>query len=225
MMRLPSLALALAFTVLGCTGTPPESTSSSSGGSSSSSGGSSGSSDASASSSSSSGGIDAGPPKRIVFVASNFSVDGAYFGTDPAAAGIGPRNFASVLCNNTAKDAKLAGNYDAWLAGPGPDVTPPDPTADWYLADGTTLVLKAGSAPTNLLHAIDQDAKGQPNTATFVWTGLGPGGAPVGPNCNNWSNATVQGMTGDPTATDGRWTSDKQIGCGRLAAFYCFQRR
>lgn len=223
-MRLSSLATLLAFTLVGCSGTPPQSTSSSSGGSSSSSGGSSGSSDASASSSSSSGGVDAGPQKRTVFIASNFAVDGAYFGTDPAAAGLGPRNFASVLCNNTANGAKLAGTYEAWVSGPGPDIQPIDTTVDWYLPDGKTLVLKAGSPTTTLLHAIDQNAKGEANTSQFVWTGLGAAGA-AAPNCNGWSATTAMGTTGNPTATDSTWTSDKQISCGRLAAFYCFQRR
>ncbi|NOU29848.1 MAG: hypothetical protein HOO96_18240 [Polyangiaceae bacterium] len=223
-MRLSSLATLLAFTLVGCSGTPPQSTSSSSGGSSSSSGGSSGSSDASASSSSSSGGVDAGPQKRTVFIASNFAVDGSYFGTDPAAAGLGPRNFASVLCNNTANGAKLAGTYEAWVSGPGPDIQPIDTTVDWYLPDGRTLVLKAGSSPNTLLHAIDQNAKGEANTSQFVWTGLGPAGA-AAPNCNGWSDKVVMGTTGNPTATDSTWTADKQIGCGRLAAFYCFQRK
>lgn len=224
-MRLSSLALVLAFALLGCTGTPPQSTSSSSGAASSSSGGSSGASDGSASSSSSSGGADAGPQKRTVFIASNFAVDGSYFGTDPAAAGLGPRNFASVLCNNTANGAKLPGTYEAWVSGPGPDIQPIDTTVDWYLPDGKTLVLKAGSPPTTLLHAIDQNAKGEANTAQFVWTGLSPTGTAAPPNCNNWSDKVLVGTTGDPTATDVRWSSDKQIGCGRLAAFYCFQRR
>ncbi len=223
-MRFLSLAPVLAVSLFGCSGTPPQSTSSSSGGSSSSSGGSSGASDASASSSSSGGGGDAGPPKRTVFIASNFSVDGSYFGTDPAAAGLGPRNFASALCNNTANGAKLPGTYEAWVSGPGPDIQPLDTTADWYLPDGKTLVLKAGTPATALLHAIDQNAKGEANTAQFVWTGLGPGGA-VAPNCNGWSDKVAMGTTGDPTAVDATWTASKQIGCGRLAAFYCFQRR
>lgn len=222
-MRLSSLALLPAFTLLACSGTPPQSTStsSSSGGSSSSSGGSS---DASASSSSSSGGVDAGPQKRTVFIASNFAVDGSYFGTDPAGAGLGPRAFASVLCNNTAKDAKLPGNYEAWVSGPGPDMQLIDTTVDWYLPDGKTQVLKAGNPPTTLLHAINQNAKGEANTSQFVWTGLGPDGA-AAPNCNGWSDKVLVGTTGNPNATDATWTADKQISCGRAAAFYCFQRK
>jgi hypothetical protein len=134
---------------------------------------------------------------------------------------------ADALCNQLATAATLGGTYRAWLSVSGADaidhITSSGP---WHLVTGELVAAdKATLTSGALKHLIDKTEKGvTPAVAEDrTWTGTGPNGRYVGPDCTLWTGAG-SGLSGEArNATPNKWTDLVAEGCGQVNRVYCFE--
>lgn len=86
----------------------------------------------------------------------------------------------------------------------------------------TFLFTVNGLFNTGPASAIAVDENGNPTTAN-VWTGTTPSGAAAADHCTGFTTNSdfVTGVTGNPTAVDGRWLDESDAKCGASAPIYC----
>lgn len=159
--------------------------------------------------------------------------------TYPASFGKGgdPKGVANAICTALAKDAKLGGRYEAWLAAGlatvGPRATLPASTLGFVSTDCKVVFATSARDFENSLLAspIDRiedgrntDALGAPGDVHTVWTGAVANGTSTGANCSDWN--VVSGpppTTGDLKQTGPAWTTGAGGTCASVGRFYCFE--
>jgi hypothetical protein len=134
---------------------------------------------------------------------------------------------ADALCNQLATSAAIGGKYRAWISVSGADaidhITSSGP---WHLVTGELVASnKAALTTGNLMHLIDKTEKGTtpPLAEDRVWTGTGPNGRYVGPDCAQWTGAG-SGLVGEARNGDmNKWTALVAEACTEVNRVYCFE--
>jgi hypothetical protein len=134
---------------------------------------------------------------------------------------------ADQLCTSLATAAGLGGTYRAWLSVSGADaidhVTSLGP---WQLVTGEVVAAdRAALAAAKLEHLVNRDEKGAtpPDAEDRVWTGTGPNGRYVGPDCAQWAGAG-SGLVGEAkNGGSGSWTALGNESCTEVNRVYCFE--
>jgi hypothetical protein len=164
---------------------------------------------------------------RVVFVTSTTTA-----GTFVGQAG------ADRLCQTAATQAKLPGQFVAWIS----ELQPSRPAIDhipdvgpWYLADRRTLVFASKASITAFpLVQIDMDETGKTLVVSGqdpgnVWTGTQsdgrPNGSPVTTTCFDWTQGLDHAYVGSAKSNTMTWTQLQSLDtCTNLNHLYCFQQ-
>ncbi|PRQ04974.1 hypothetical protein [Enhygromyxa salina] len=170
--------------------------------------------------------VDAQGVARVVFVTSQFYT-GALGGLDGA----------DAKCNERAGDAKLEGQFKAWI-GVGPNNPASTFTQHGYfvLPDGRTIVANswADLLDGTLDFPIYVNEFGEPADAPLgcngdtavVWTGVSTNGQTLAANCSGWTVSTGEGRVGYIKAMNESWTLVPMCGagCEQALPIYCFEQ-
>jgi hypothetical protein len=184
-------------------------------------------------------GGSAEPAERVVFVSSV-----AYTGN------LGGLNGADAKCGALAAAAHLPGKFRAWLSDStgSPSTRFTHPTADYVLADHTTIFAHGWSALTTAgnLHALNlTELGGAPpastttcgalNNGAATWVSTSADGTPApgvaagDHTCSDWSSeAVVTSGVGFGSPIDGNswigFCSTADAVCSKVATLFCFEQ-
>lgn len=170
------------------------------------------------------------PTRKRVFV-SNARVDG----------NLGGVSGANALCNTYATNARIGGNWRAWISDTTNNaINNINDVSPWYLVNNTSLIFatKASIVASGPDLFIDMDEYGnRVNPAETVWTATDNTGNydAAGNTCTDWTaNAVVSGSYGFLSiATCGTtsqycWTWNpagvSSVTCDNLNHIYCFEQ-
>ena len=133
-----------------------------------------------------------------------------------------------AVCQSDAVAAGLSpGVYQAWLSTSSFDARDMLPLGPFVDTAGSFVALnKADLLNDTILRGIGHFASGVPAARVAVWTGTGPDGTFLAPNCANWAvnDSATQGRIGETTRTDGAWTDVFLSDCNDATRYaYCFQ--
>lgn len=134
---------------------------------------------------------------------------------------------ADALCNQLATAAAIGGKYRAWISVSGADaIDHITSTGPWHLVTGELVAPdKAALTTGNLMHLIDKTEKGTtpPLAEDRVWTGTGPNGRYLAPDCAQWTGAG-SGLVGEARNGDtNKWTALVAEACTEVNRVYCFE--
>lgn len=151
----------------------------------------------------------------------------AFVSSETRTGNLGGVAAADQLCTSLATAAGLGGTYRAWLSVSGADaVDHVTSSGPWQLVTGTVVAAdKAGLTTGKLKQLINRDEKGgTPSDAEDrVWTGTGPNGRYVGPDCAQWAGGG-SGLVGEAKNDDnGKWTALGDEACNEVNRVYCFE--
>jgi hypothetical protein len=145
---------------------------------------------------------------------------------------------ADDKCQGLATAAGLPGDFLAWLSddSDSPSTRFVQATVPYLRRDGVRVAENwADLIDGSLAAAISVTEAGGTPPSLDVWTGTDTDGTPnsagVDATCVNWSEDTfTSGYSGNPDATDSRWTASDYPACngssfGGGNALYCFQQR
>ena len=138
---------------------------------------------------------------------------------------------ANDICDQLALDAGIHGlyRYRAWL---GDDSSGPLDNSNlnnqFFLVNGDFVGTKENLINGNLLVPISITENGDAVSGN-VWTGSDAGGHwddPTGRlyTCENWTDRNWNGVVGNSTLTDKRWSYEKSAPCGLGQRLYCFEQ-
>lgn len=137
------------------------------------------------------------------------------------------REGANALCQVHADDARLGGEWVAWLSDNQGDAIDQLNEGRFALVDGTEIFASKLDIRRGPRAALNLDERGLEVNASLAWTGTNDRGRVTGEwsNCNEWGqDYSWPGTAGSIGALDSTWTdSGQQEECTSLLRLYCFE--
>jgi len=135
---------------------------------------------------------------------------------------------ANTICNDSASEANLSGEFKAWLSDSSQDAKNlilPDSGIPFYttnniiVADNSTDLLNG-----TIQNPINRNEYGTIND-TLVWTGTDEfGDAIVGDNCEDWTKDNKQSTIGNSSEKNAQWANYQSVtDCSDMRSIYCIQ--